>query len=63
MAKKKVTWEWINESKSMGLEVHTYRMKVYGGWALKVVIGTRDARSANIDLCFISDPEHKWEIK
>lgn len=62
------TWERINNfyQKKVGGS-NTHRAKVYGGWLVSLesytdVLHQGNERSLTVSLCFVADPEHKWEI-
>ncbi len=67
----KFEWEQIENTK--GNKNITTRAKVFGGWMVKHRIMTSlmseneknstPLQTASIGLCFIPDPEYKWEIE
>ena len=60
---KSNSWETMETYHPLGsgLDQHTKRMKVPGGWL--VSIWHKDDNSSSVAIVFVPDSEHVWEIK
>jgi len=54
--KIKPEWEFLEGCQAR-------RMKVFGGWVFETWAYDNDKVIVADTVCFIPDPEHKWEIK
>ncbi|MDP2940511.1 MAG: hypothetical protein Q8O13_10665 [Candidatus Omnitrophota bacterium] len=61
--KEKYPRAWEEVSKEEAISLHTYRLRVYGGWLVRTFGRSESSNVISQAVCFVPDEAGHWKLE